>query len=234
MEAIELFITLLVTLFTLYSLSRDDFVLLRKNISLDQIFNIATVALAIGVIAARVLYIVAHFRWGYFNPLVFLALPYFPGLSIIGGILGSLFYILYYTSYKKIHRERLFDFFNCALLTGLSSGYVVHIIGRFVRRLPIGLEQVIPTVLLIVLSVLFLSILVPRQRRGEIRDGHLGLLFLICFSACLLIVDLLSPTQKILPYVSLEGILSIVVFITCLIFLLKKEKKTIKFAKIRI
>lgn len=234
MEIVGLFLSLIVLLFSLHSLSRDDFILLRKNISMDQIFNISFLAIFVGLFAARLLYVIAHLKVGYLNPLVFFALPYFPGVSAIGGVIGAVLFIYYYTSYKKIHKERLFDFFNTSLLFSLSFGYVLRSVVLFSQKKHFAILEVIIPILLIILAGIYLFFLLPKHRRGEMKDGHIGLIFLSCFSGALFIIDVITKGPKLFRFIGLEGVISLIVLIITTSLLLKREKRVIKFSKIRI
>ena len=62
----------IVFLFCLFVLSKDDFLFLKKNITLEQVFNIAFVAGLVGLFVARSFYVIFNFAPGFVNPLVFL------------------------------------------------------------------------------------------------------------------------------------------------------------------
>src|SRR5438270_6523068 len=105
-----------IALFCIYLLSRDDFILLRKNITLEQVFNYAFVSLAVGILSARIVYVLLHPSLRYLNPLVFLIFPYFPGLSTIGGVIGVMIFLLAVSRKKKIPKGRLYDIFSLSFL----------------------------------------------------------------------------------------------------------------------
>lgn len=234
MESVLLIICALVFLFTVYILSRDDFILLRKNVSMDQVFDLSFLALFFGLFVSRLFFVATHFNPQYFNPLIFLALPYYPGLSIVGGVSGFVGFVLYYTLYKKIPKERIFDFFATGLLLALTLGYLVKLGLIFAQKQTPELFMYATPVLLLVLSIIYCILLIPRQRRGEMKDAHLGLIFLVAFFASALVNDATAKNTKLLVIFSFEGLVSLVVFVLALALLLKREKRVIKFAKIRI
>jgi prolipoprotein diacylglyceryltransferase len=234
METITLLICVFVFLFTLYGLSRDDFVLLRKNVSMDEVFNISFLALLSALFVGRLLYVVSHYTPTFLNPLVFLAIPYYPGVSIIGAVMGFVGFCLLYTAYKKIAKERLFDFFTIALLVSLTVGYLIHLVVLTVYKFTIEISMLLLPFLLVLLCSIIFTVLLPRQRRGEMKDAHLGLTFLVVFSAGTFLTDVLSKNNKLVSVLSIEGFAAILIFLLALFLLLKKERKVIKFAKIRI
>lgn len=234
MESIALVVCFFTFLFTLYGLSKDDFILLRKNISMDQVFNISIIAMIVGLFFARALYVANHFTVSFLNPLVFLALPYFPGISIVGGVIGFVVFILYFASVQKVPTQRLFDFSTVSLLVAMGAGYVLQIALHLIRKKPLPLLEYITPLVLLVLTLVFFFLLLPRYRRGEMKDAHLGLVFLACFFASTLLTDILENGKKLLIVMGVEGLLSLGILIFALSLLLKKERKVIRFSKIRI
>lgn len=131
-------ITFLVFLFTFYVLAKDDFVYLRKNITLEQLFDTVFLGLPIVLLLARILYVAFHPSWAYLNPFVFFIVPYFPGLFVGGGILGAVIFLFTFTKNKKIPSMRLADELSLAFLasssayffmTGLQEGLHRHVVG---------------------------------------------------------------------------------------------------------
>ena len=120
------FITLLIFLFTSYELSKEDFIFLRKGITTDDIFNITFLALPIALLGARLVYVLLHPSWRYLNPLIFFVVPYFPGLSIIGGIIASWLFVWYYAKNKKYPRGRILDIFGISFLISFSIGILLQ------------------------------------------------------------------------------------------------------------
>lgn len=112
--------TFLAFLFVFHTLAKEDFVFLRKNITLEQLFNTIFLGLPFVLLFARLFYIAFHFKLTYLNPLVFFVIPYFPGLSAGGGIIGAILWIYFFTKNKKIASLRFADEVSLAFL--LSSG----------------------------------------------------------------------------------------------------------------
>ena len=86
-----LLVCLLLFLGSLYFLASDDLVLLRKDTSLERVFDMALVMTFSSLLSARILYVVLNPGPGFLNPLVFFLFPYFPGLSLTGALIGALF-----------------------------------------------------------------------------------------------------------------------------------------------
>src|SRR3989344_6058385 len=81
-------------LFALFVLTRDDFVLIRKDVTLDVVFNISFVAFAVSLTSSRILYVILNPSSDFLNPLVFLLFPYFPGLSLLGAVAGRVLFLV--------------------------------------------------------------------------------------------------------------------------------------------
>ena len=79
--------------------------------TLEVLFNVAFYTMGVGLLSARIVYIVLHFSFGFLNPLVFFLFPYFPGLSLTGGVVGGAVFVLLYKR-KRFPTGRIFDFFH--------------------------------------------------------------------------------------------------------------------------
>ncbi|MDO8657734.1 MAG: prolipoprotein diacylglyceryl transferase [Candidatus Levybacteria bacterium] len=215
---------LLVFLFTLYRLTHDDYIFLRKDISLHQIFNAAFLDIFAGLIFSRFFYVVFNPDVKFLNPLVFILFPYFPGLSITGGIIGGAGFLFVYFRNKKIPAFRLFDFFSLSFLSSVTFGLLtLKVIDITTRRFnnPFNFA----TSFLYLLSFIFLiKIILPVQRRGGFKDGSLGLSTLIAFSLTSFIIDIFSNTQKIYFFLGKEDFVLLGMILVSLYFLNKQEK----------
>ena len=127
MELIILVVSLFSFLFVLHYHVRDDFLILRKNVSLEDIFNIAFTSSILVFFSSRLLYIFENPSPVYLNPLVFLAVFYYPGFSLTGGIVGGALFIIWYVKRKKFPGKRILDFFSIAALWAISIYSVFYI-----------------------------------------------------------------------------------------------------------
>jgi prolipoprotein diacylglyceryltransferase len=215
-----LIISLIVFLFCLHVLAKEDLIFVRKNITMEMLFNIAFYTIGVGILSARIIYVVEYFSLGFLNPLVFFLFPYFPGLSLVGGVVGATLFILLYKA-KKYPSGRIFDFFSMAFLAALPVGF-------FGQGLLLGMRDrfsgiLMPLIFLITL-IFFVKVLLPLNTRGEIEDGSLGFLFLVVFSLTTLISVGVRATNIIGLIMQLDVILLIILFIFSLFMLIVKEK----------
>src|ERR1035437_892356 len=103
-------------LYLLYYLSRDDFVIVRKDISMERIFNLAFLTAIVSLFFSRLFFVLESFDPKFSNPLGFLAIPYFPGLSLIGAIAGAEVFIFLYSSFRKLPIGKMLDLFALSFM----------------------------------------------------------------------------------------------------------------------
>lgn len=155
--------------------------LLRKDISTEKIFNLSFITFAVGLFFARGFYAIFSDIKLLLKPLNFILFPYFPGLSLTGGMLGGAVFLIYYLKIKKMPLERLLDFFSISILSALPVGYL----GYFLFMLPKTFvwDAVILTVVYVIFFVGFIKFLCfDLLLKGKLKDGTIGTLFLISFS----------------------------------------------------
>lgn len=175
---IVLVICLVLFLFRLYHLANDDYMLIKRNITLEEVFNLAIISSLISLGFARVFYIVFHPEPVFFNPLGFLLFPYFPGLSMTGGIFGGILSLLAYVRFKKFPAGRIFDFYTVSLIFVLPVG----LIGYFLLSKDITIGNTVKLAMYVIILIFSNIYLYPKARALEIKDGTLSVLFLIFFS----------------------------------------------------
>ena len=205
------FLCFLAFLFSLYVMSHDDYVFLRKSISTEQVFNGAILNILIALFFARLFFVFLNPSFNFLNPLVFLLFPYFPGLSIVGGLIGGVVFLFLYFPKHKMPANRLFDFFLFSFLSVLPIGFLaLKLWGLF-----------------LIYSIIFLffaKVFLPMQKRGEIKEGSLGFLVLISYSIVSLFFDIFSKIDKVLLFLSKEDFLLILIILVSLFYLNKQEK----------
>lgn len=187
----------IIFLLSLYLLSREDFVFLRRNVSTEQIFDIAFLDGLVSLFLARIIYVAFHFTFAYFNPLVFFLVPYFPGLGISGAIMGSFFFLLLISRNKKIPTGHLLDVFSVSFFYAFSAtlfGY--GLLALLNRQFFFSVIDGVWGIISLSLSILFGSILM----KSIWKDGNMSTVIVVCISIVLLITrGLMMFIQK--PFV---------------------------------
>lgn len=218
-------------LFSLYLLTRDDFVLIRKDITAESAFNITFITLAVSVLSSRSLYIILNPSSDFLNPLVFLLFPYFPGLSLVGGVGGGALFLLLLSKLKKLPFGRLLDFFSISFLSSFPFG----IVGYFLLS-RVNIFTFKPIFLLLIyifLFFLFLKILLPNLLNGKFKDGTIGLIFLICFAIISLVGNFIGRVGNLLN-LGLEDLILVIMLYASTVFLFRQEKLLKKIKKFKL
>lgn len=195
-------LSFIIFLFFAYQLGRDDFVFLRKNVSIEQIFNSIFLGFFVAIFTARLAYIAFHPSIKFLNPLVFLALPYFPGLSFLGGVAGLFGFSFAYFYQRKLPSQRLLDMYTVSFFSAWTCYLFFQAAFDSVLHNAHTLSDSIMFVLSCVIA-LFLSL---RFRIGKIVDGSIYSLgiFLFAINTMLWSVVLFSQTHQ--PFLTPEFI----------------------------
>ncbi|MBI3366803.1 hypothetical protein HY041_04225, partial [Candidatus Roizmanbacteria bacterium] len=127
---IVLLICLFVFLYCVYLLSNDDFIFLRKDVTMERLFNLVFLGGLFSLFFARAVFGIFNQKSIFANPLVFLLFPYFPGLSLLGGVLGVGAFIGFLATRKNstLPLGRMSDFLSIAFLITLPIGYLGYFV----------------------------------------------------------------------------------------------------------
>ncbi len=113
--------------------------LLWKNIRLtsykeDEIFDGLFFSLGGGLFVGRLVYVLLHFNKFGINPLKFILINGYPGISLYGAILGGLLTFFIFSHIKKIKFMEVIDYLTSPLLVALAIGKI----GSFVAGVEVG------------------------------------------------------------------------------------------------
>lgn len=216
-----LIVCLIIFLFGLHVLAKEDLVFVRKNITMEMLFNLAFYTAGVGLLSSRVVYVILHFSKGFLNPLVFFLFPYFPGLSLAGGVAGAMAFVMFYKR-KKYPSGRILDFYAMAFLGTLPFGFLGEQLLVGMKDLFIG---VLMPVIFFATLLFFVKVLLPLNIRGEIEDGSLGYLFLLIFSFTTLLSYMVRAKNLLTLVTQVDSILLIILFVVALVMLVIQEKK---------
>ncbi|MEK7573018.1 MAG: prolipoprotein diacylglyceryl transferase family protein [Patescibacteria group bacterium] len=217
---IVLAICLFVSLFTLFLLSRDDLTLLRKDVSLDRIFNLFFLVFLIGLLFSRTVFVIIHSPKMFLNPLAFFLFPYFPGLTLSGGVIFGILFLIFYSRESRLPTGRIFDFFSLSLLVSLPFGYL----GYFVLTKGKDFISLGLSVLYIVLGIIFIKYFYQLLLKGNLRDGSLSLIFFFVFGIISLASEVIAKFSNFLFLRQVESYLHLLIIILSLVFFVRAEK----------
>lgn len=222
-----LVVCFLIFLFCLYLLAHDDFVLLRKDVSTEKVFNVAFLLAIFSLISGRVFFIVLNPSSNFLNPLVFLAFPYFPGLSLTGAVVGGAIISFFLSKKYKIPAGRFFDFSSFSFCASLPIGFLGSLFilgdkGNYIRIITIGPAYGL-------LFIIFLKFFMPLLLKGKIKEGTVGFLFLSFFSVISVINNFVERGRPF--YFNIEDFVLIFTLLLSLAFVIKQEKISEKVKK---
>jgi len=203
---------------------KDDYLFIRRNISLEQVFDIGFSITFICLLFSRLFYYIYHptsldnFFVSYFS---------FQkgGLSLIGAVIGGIIGLFFIGKYKKVPLGRLFDFFMLSFLISLPFGFLSQII--FLKKSEV-LIYIINALIYLILTIFFIKVLYPKVLNRTMKEGNLSIYFLIFFAIASFISSLLHPVKQLLDLVNLQNISYVAVLFFSLILLFKQERSSIK------
>jgi len=174
-----------VFLFSVYRLTREDFVLLRKDVPTEQIFNVAFLTAFFALLFARFFYVLIFPEKIFMSFLGFILFPYFPGLSLIGGILGGIVFLYLFCVSKKLPLGRIFDFYTIGLLAAMPFGYLGYML-----LAGYSFAALASLIIFIVFLIMVIKFILPQTLIGEFKEGSLFLAFLLVYSLTTFLISI--------------------------------------------
>lgn len=210
-----LIICLFIFLFCVYSLCKDDIVLLRKDVSMEKLFNLIFLGSLFCLFSSRFFYGIFYAKSMLLNPFIFLLFPYFPGLSLVGGVVGTVLAFLFLIWRKtSLPVGRISDFLSIAFLVTMPVGLLGFLL--FSEEDFYFIKTAYFLVTYIALFIVFLKILLPRLLSGELKDGTISFIFLICFSVVTFVGKF---SLKLIP----EDFVLLLIIIGSIVMLVRNE-----------
>ncbi|HET9946943.1 MAG TPA: prolipoprotein diacylglyceryl transferase family protein [Patescibacteria group bacterium] len=209
----------LVFLFIVYKLSKDDFVFLRKNVTLEQVFNTAFFGIFVCLFIARLGFVIEHFNWQLINPFVFFSLVSSPGFSASFGIVGGIVYLLFYTHNKKLPFSRFVDMFAVGLLFTQGIFNILSGISSLLAKQMSGGSEILSGVLALVGYGLLYSIF----KTEKWRDGAVGYFSLFLGALLMIVAQIFAELLQRKLLFTWELFASAVVMVLFLILYLNQQ-----------
>lgn len=220
MNFLLLFLPFLVFLFTLYKITKDDYVFIRKNISVEQVFDIAFLTTLIILFFSRFFYFLLH-PVGDNYYITYFSFIQKGGFSLVGAVVAGAATLYLIAKYKKIPLGRLFDFFSLSFLIALPFGFLSQSIFLKHINLYISLLNIISYA---IVGILFLKFIYPKILNRSLKEGYITVLLLIFFSVMSLLNSLIA-TFKNFDFVSIDKICLYILFLVSIVLLIKLERK---------
>ncbi len=216
---IVLLIGLVLFLFRLYHLANDDYILIKKNVTIEDIFNSAFICSVVALLFARLFYVLIHPNPIFINPLGFLLFPYFPGLSLTGGVLGGAISILIYSKLNNFPIKRVIDFFTISFIFVLPFGLT----GYFLLSHDITIGNTVKLIMYLIILIFSNIYLYPKASILEIKDGTQSMLFLVFFSLTSLLGAAIDHPGINYFLTHKENFILLLVLVVSIIFVIKQE-----------
>ncbi len=213
-------------LLCLYGLVSDDFILFRKHITTERIFNIGFLIASVALFFARLFYVFFHFAPGFLNPLVFFLFPYFPGLSFAGGIIGGVLFLLFVARQQELPLGKFLDFFALSLFCTLPLGLFLEFIAT--KKTPVSFVLLGAVVVTAILFALCLKLF----KKSNLKEGSTGLLSVLCVSLAVFVTGFVGKKDLVFFFLNGNDFLLIGIFLVSLGFLIKQEQLLLKVKKI--
>jgi prolipoprotein diacylglyceryltransferase len=214
--------SLLLFLYILYRMVKDDYIFIKKGISLEQSFDIAFIIMWVSLFLSRLLYSLFHTYPGQ-NILFDFFTPRKGGFSLTGAIIGGIIVVCLIGRYKRLPLGRLSDFLSLSLLYTLPLLFLSDaLLAKRNELLFLFLNAVVYFVVLL----FFVQFLYPKVMNRTIKEGILAIFFLLCFSLISLVTSLLMSLKNILNFINPENIILTALFIFSLVIFIRLEKSS--------
>lgn len=207
-------VSLIICFFILFIISRQDFVLLRQNISLAQIFDLSSVVFISAFIFGRIFLVVNDFNFQLLNLLTFFNIFKFEGINSLGFFAGGAV-ATYFSVKSRKALPRIFDIF--------SISFFPLFIFLSVARKAVFSTVPIPAAI-IFLSILIFSFLVRSHYKYILKDGNISFVFLFLLTAETIVSGFIyGGGHKVFLNMSILQIASIPLAFVSLAFLAARE-----------
>ena len=210
---------LLVFLYAFYRLVKDDYIFIRKGISIEQSFDSAFITLWVSLFFSRLFFLMFH--WSIIQNIF---LDFFStnhgGFSLTGGILGGVLTVYLLGKYKRVPLGRLSDFLSLSFLYSLP---LLFLTDAFLVTKNSILSVFLDAIVYFILLLFFVQFLYPKIMNRTIKEGILALLFLLSFSVIALITSLLMSLKHIQNVFNFENSILLLLFIASLVLFIKQE-----------
>jgi prolipoprotein diacylglyceryltransferase len=220
MQIIVLIPAFILFLYYIYKLVKDDYVFIRKNISLEQIFDITFIVTWIGLFFARLFYFI-------FNPQLAQNIFFnffsanISGLSLFGGLVGGAGALYLIGKYKKIPLGRLFDFFTLALVVALPLGFLgaASLTKDFALLAYLG-----NAVVYFIFALFCVKYVHPKLTSRELKEGNLQVVFLVFLAVVLLINGILLREEGKIVLITIENSILLIFLLFSLVLFIRQAK----------
>lgn len=211
-------ICFLIFIFTIYLLCKDDYILIRKNISMEQVFDFAFLGALMGLILSG---IITFFAGNLRIPQPF---------SLFSGFTYSLtlFFFSSFLSFyiigknKKYPLGRMIDYVSISYLSALPLWYLLN---TFFLKSPSIFIFLGLGIFYSFTGLLFWKYLLPGINKNKLREGTVSSFFMTLFAAAGLLSSVLLRIIDKKFTISLEDILLLLILIAGITIIIRIDRK---------
>ena len=194
----------------------------RQNINPEIIFNLCFFAFLSGIIGARILYVVEHFKDYLSSPLEIIMVQH-GGLSWFGGLIFGAGSALIYLKIKKMPYLKVFDIITPYLALAQSIGRI----GCYFNGCCYGSTPYLPTQIYSSFLLLVIFLLLRYLQFRPHKEGEIVFLYLFLYSLKRFFIEFFRlEHHPIFLGLNLFQLLSIAVFVTGLLIRRAIRSKT--------
>jgi hypothetical protein len=213
--AIVLFCSVFLSLFVLFVLSENDFILVRREITLPIMFNRMFLSMIAAFMIGRAVYALDTGEFYMFNPLVFFNFAKFQGFSVFGAFFGAVGAMLYLTRDRKA-LGRTLDIF--------SLSYFPYLLLYFLKN-PISFQMILIKIVILIVLVVIFSTFLNSHRNYSLKDGSLFFVVLITFAHFNILQNIYNFNSPIFLRFPLSDLVALFSILIGVLLLIKNEHK---------
>jgi prolipoprotein diacylglyceryltransferase len=191
----------------------------REDITVNKVFSIAFITGLITLFSSRLFYVLFNWSSNFSSLIGFFAINYFPGLSLVGALIGGLIFLVFYCNVKKMPKGKIIDLFIRSFIGVLPIGFILIYISY------LGKTSLIFNIMLIVsiiIALVFIKPLYKLSEKGEIKDGSFAMIFISVYFFIYFIAKLFVDINKF-NFFNPENIILFVSIFASLILLINQE-----------
>jgi phosphatidylglycerol:prolipoprotein diacylglycerol transferase len=219
---------------------------LWRNIKLtsykeEDVFDGLFVSLFGALFTARIFYVALNLAQFGLNPLKFILINGYPGLSLVGGFIGGFLTMLLYTRFKRIPFMHIVDYIMSALFLALAIGKLGAFFAGtelgsqtnfFLRVHYVGAEGARHIVALYESFLFFIGFYISHSimflvRRETMQRGLSFFFFIAYFSLTQLLLDFMKQNHLYLAELSFNLVVSAIVCSFATIYLIIQYRQSI-------
>ena len=190
---------------------------------MEKIFNMIFIGIFPSLVMSRLFYGILYAKAILSNLWTFILIPYYPGLSLLGAVVGVGSYFLFLAVRRKdsFPLERIFDFFSIAFSISLPIGFLGYLLFS-VTRIEI-IKVAIQAIVYFIIFIIFLKFFLNRLLTGKFKEGTISLLFLIFFSAVNLVINVFTKITLLGYFKNSENLILIFILLLAIGTVIRHE-----------